>query len=187
MLAYHGDKSIKTKYLQRVKLHAAADELIKGKGWENGKGCAIGCTLEAYDHSRYPIELGIPEALARLEDVIFEGLPNGKAKAWPAAFLAAIRPGADLSLVQWKFLHWLQIENHKFAIKRKFPAEVVNTIKQCANTLIPFTKGEKFNKSAARSVARSAAQSAESAAWSAESAAYVKMSHKLLKLLKAAK
>jgi len=100
--AYHGDPAIKAKYLDRVRAHAAADALTQGIGWENGKGCAIGCTLEAYDHSRYPVELGLPEWLARLEDAIFEGLPHAEAMAWPESFLEAIHPGADLEPVRHK-------------------------------------------------------------------------------------
>ena len=48
---------------------------------------------------------GIPEALARLKDCIFAELPKHQARLWPEAFIAAIPPGADLSLVVWKFLH----------------------------------------------------------------------------------
>jgi len=60
LIAYHGNPKIKEKYLKRVKAHAKADRLIQGIGWENGKGCAVGCTLEAYDHAAYETELGIP-------------------------------------------------------------------------------------------------------------------------------
>ena len=60
MKSFHGDVKVKVKYINRVKAHQLADNLIKGQGWENGKGCAVGCTLEAYDHSRYEVELGIP-------------------------------------------------------------------------------------------------------------------------------
>lgn len=42
MLAFHNDASVKEKYLVRVRAHAAADQLIHGAGWENGKGCAVG-------------------------------------------------------------------------------------------------------------------------------------------------
>lgn len=66
MKAFHNDHSIKEKYLARVKAHREADNLIRGTGWEDGKGCAIGCTLEAYNHSLYPDELGIPTWLARI-------------------------------------------------------------------------------------------------------------------------
>jgi hypothetical protein len=77
MLAYHGDPAIKDKYLSRMRAHRAADELVAGVGFKkNGKvqGCAVGCTFDVYDHSRGPIEIGVPEVLIRLEDSIFEGL-----------------------------------------------------------------------------------------------------------------
>jgi hypothetical protein len=107
MLAYHNDPAVKAKYLRRVRAHAKADRIIQGTGWDNGRGCAIGCTLEAYDHARYPIELGIPVGLARLEDQIFERLPESEAMKWPAAFLSAIPVGADLTLVWPRFALWL--------------------------------------------------------------------------------
>ncbi len=105
--AFHNDPKIKAKYIRRVRAHRKADQLIKGIGWENGKGCAVGCTLRAYEHDRYPTELGIPEVLARLEDAIFEGLPNVEAQGWPERFLSAIKPGADLAQVWSRFVLWL--------------------------------------------------------------------------------
>jgi len=93
MLTFHNDPAIKAKYLSRVIAHQNTDNLVRGIGWEDGKGCAVGCTLENYDHSRYPIELGIPEWLARLEDTLFEGMSLDKSKTWPEKFLAAIPVG----------------------------------------------------------------------------------------------
>ena len=166
MKAFHDDPAVKQKYLDRVIAHRAADNLVKGKGWEDGKGCAIGCTLESYSHSRYPIELGIPEMLAHLEDCIFEGLPNGDSQQWPERFLSAIELGADLSLVGWKFLHWLLTESLIGAYDHKL---VRDAVQQCAAVLEPLTRGKKVNQSAA-SAAWNAAESAESAvsaAWNA--------------------
>ena len=40
----------------------------------------MGCTLHSDKHSQYPIELGIPEELAHLEDHFFEHLPVKEAK-----------------------------------------------------------------------------------------------------------
>ena len=107
LLAYHNDMATKVKYLARVRAHREADELIRGTGWDGKNGCAVGCTLEAYDPQRYETELGIPVALAYLEDRIFEGLPDDDSTAWPERFLAAVPVGADLGRVQWQFLHWL--------------------------------------------------------------------------------
>jgi len=174
MLAFHNDTAIKEKYLTRVAAHRAADELIHGTGWSNGKGCAIGCTLENYDHSRYPIELGIPEILARLEDCIFEGLKNGKAQEWPERFLSAIRPGADLSRVGWQFLHWLLTRSGIGSYDHPI---VKDAVAQCAEVLLPLTRGDPVDESAwsaaesAWSAAESAASAAASAASAAESAA----------------
>jgi hypothetical protein len=110
MKAFHDDSEIKAKYLARVRSHRAADELIRGKGWDGHRGCAIGCTLEAYDHSRYPIELGIPEQLAHLEDWLFERLPVADAMAWPERVLSSIHVGADLSRVWPELAIWMLVD-----------------------------------------------------------------------------
>ena len=104
LLAY--PRNNKAMYLARVQAHREADELVQGIPWEtNGttRGCAVGCTLHCYDHARYPKLLGVPEELAYLQDAIFEGLPQAEALAFPEAFLSAIQPGADLSLVWPRF------------------------------------------------------------------------------------
>jgi hypothetical protein len=102
MKAFHGDPAIKEKYLARLKAHHEADEIIQGTGWENGRGCAVGCTLNNYSPVTYETELGLPEWLAGLEDRIFEGLPPVMAKQFAVDFLNAVRVGADVSEVQFK-------------------------------------------------------------------------------------
>ncbi len=111
MLAFHGDPAIKERYLIRLKEHAALDEIIKGKYWENGKGCAVGCTIHSANHSNYESELGIPQTLAYLEDRIFENLPNEFAMTWPMRFLESINVGTNLELVWPKFVYWLLIDS----------------------------------------------------------------------------
>lgn len=44
LLVFHGKPAVKAKYLKRVRAHAKADEIVSGRYWENGKGCAVGCT-----------------------------------------------------------------------------------------------------------------------------------------------
>lgn len=108
MKAYHNKPEIKAEYIARVRAHREADQLVQGCGyWRDGKGCAVGCTIHGSSHAAYESELGIPQAIARLQDGIFEGLPKEKAQAWPEQFLEAIAAGADLSQVVDKFLHWL--------------------------------------------------------------------------------
>lgn len=38
--AFHNDQAIKNKYVARVIAHREADNIIRGTGWDNGKGCA---------------------------------------------------------------------------------------------------------------------------------------------------
>ena len=193
MLAFTNTTHTKDEVLAQIRAHALADEIVKGQYWEGGRGCAVGCTLHSDNHAEYEPRFGIPQMLARLEDCIFEGLPNKTAKVWPERFMLAIRPGVDLSLVGWKFLHWLLTdETINPGITH---SSVKSAVKRCADLLLPLTKGEKADSSAesaamdAESAARSAesaesaesadsaecaarsAESAERAAWSAESAA----------------
>jgi hypothetical protein len=107
MIAFHGKTKIKKQYVARVLAHQKADEIVKGQYWKEGKGCAVGCTIHGSDHAQYETELGIPRVIARLEDGIFEALPNDLAQAWPARFLKAVPVGADLSNVWPQFAVWL--------------------------------------------------------------------------------
>jgi hypothetical protein len=178
-LAYHNDPSVKDKYVNRLAEHRRLEHLTQGVGWEhNGvtKGCAVGCTLEKYDHSLYPVELGLPEWLARLEDHLFEALPKGKAEQFAIDFLTAIPVGADIEPVR----HRLAIVRQEAALER-LKDNKEPYADQCRNAIglvIAWHNSELINagqESAAESAARSAAWSAESAArsaaWSAESAA----------------
>jgi hypothetical protein len=151
MKAFHGKKTIKAKYLSRIRAHAAADEIQKGFYWQRGRGCAVGCTVHGDDHAAYETELGIPVWLALLEDWIFEALPMGKAKRWPERFLSAIAVGQDLE-----------------AIKKPFLAFVVADAKESAR-LAEARAASTAARTTARAAARTAA--AKAAAWAARAAA----------------
>lgn len=130
MKSYHNNPAIKQKYIDRVKEHQRLDNLVQGYGyWENGKGCAVGCTLEVdnYVHEQYPIELGLPEWLAHLEDHLFENLPKEDSRNWPLEFLQAIPVGVDEKVfdgVRDRFqIFWL--ERQKTQIEQsKYPSVV---------------------------------------------------------------
>ena len=174
LIAYHNDPSVKDAILAQLAAHREADELVQGYGyWDDGKGCAVGCTIHSSDHMEYEDRFGIPVMLARLEDSVFEGLPVKQARQWPERFMSAISPGTDLSRVGWKLLHWLLTDetvnpgiNHP---------TVRDAVKRCADIIADLADGKKVDPSAAESAAwsaaRSAAWSAKRAAWSAESAA----------------
>lgn len=157
MKAFHNDEAIKLKYLERVQLHAKMDEIIKGQYWQGGRGCAVGCTIHSSEHANYETELGIPEWLARLEDCIFEGLPNERAKLWPEEFLSAINIGADLSKVEAPFIIFILKSTLDNFDHKEYP-DVKSAIDTCINL---YERGD-LNKSAA----------------------YVKFANKLLELLR---
>jgi hypothetical protein len=182
LTAFHNRSAVKEKFLTRLRAHAEADEIVQGTSWEHGKGCAVGCTLHQYDHHAYEEELGIPEWLARVEDSLFEMLPNTEAKKFPLQFLEAIPLGADLEPVKWKFCAFLMKENIDRVLSLDIEAglkeQIVAAIREVLRLHELEVKGEPVSaRSAARSAAESAAWSAawsaaESAAWSAaESAA----------------
>lgn len=106
LISFHGEQEIKDFYINRLKQHYEMDEIVKGTYWENGKGCAVGCTVHSDSHDAYTTELGISWRLAMVEDSIFENLPNDQAKEFPLQFLNAIPVGIDTDLVFKKFIIW---------------------------------------------------------------------------------
>ena len=166
MLAYHNDETIKVAIIAELRDHAANDRLVKRYFWKNGKGCAVGCTIKSGNHVEYETRFGIPQVLARLEDRIFEGLPNDVAMAWPVRFMSAIKPGYDLSLVGWKFQHWL-LTDEKVNPGINHPL-VKDAVAGVASLIAKLANGEKVDAESAAMAERSAARSA---AWSAASAA----------------
>ena len=123
MIAFHGDAQLKRDLLMEVADHRLHDQIIKGTYGQgsNGdwKGCAVACSIHSLnrkngrkrydtsDHSAFEPLAGVPRQLAHLQDYIFERLPEPKHIDWPERFWAAIQPGADLSLVAPRFVHWL--------------------------------------------------------------------------------
>jgi hypothetical protein len=124
MIAYHGQPDLKAKFLEQIALHEAADR-IQHTGYANFKmngerrftgGCAVGCSLESLrvieglktivhsDHTLYERYLGVPQALARLEDRLFENITVKDSLTWPRRFAEAIPIGADVAMVMPRFL-----------------------------------------------------------------------------------
>jgi hypothetical protein len=176
--AYHGQPAIKAKYLRRVRAHAKADEIVAGQYWENGKGCAVGCTLHSNQHAAYETELGIPEVLARLEDGLFERIYKHDAafaKSWPEKFLKAPKPGADLSMVWPRFALWLLVDPKdgvlRFA-KTDKTRKAINGVADLYKRWIGGVKPKRNEWLKARNCAYDAAYYAANAAYYAANAAY---------------
>lgn len=196
MKAYHGDPQIKTGILKQLEAHRAADQLVKGVYWSAGKGCAVGCTIHSGNHMEYEHRFGIPVILARLEDCIFEGLPNDQAMGWPIRFMSAIPVGSDLSLVGWRFLHWLLTDEISISVSDDTEIENINVqcrsaIADCAEILRLKAKDLSVTARAtahavhvaARATARATAHAADAAYAAAYAAAYTRMAAKLIQLI----
>lgn len=181
-LAYHSDPAIKRKYVNRMKSHRAADELVQKCTWEsNGhqRGCAVGCCFHDYNHSKGPVEIGYPEELMHLDDAIFEGLPASEAGDWAVRFLQAAKPGADLSLVFARFAVWNLTDEKWGAVA--LPDQPAEAIECCRNVAAlwqrvidgepletlrrEFRKQEDLAGAWAGAWARAAARAAAARAW----------------------
>ena len=47
LIAFKNTTVTKPVILKQLRAHAKADEIVKGLYWENGKGCAVGCTVRS--------------------------------------------------------------------------------------------------------------------------------------------
>jgi hypothetical protein len=191
MQSYLNDPKLKTDFIKEVLWHYETDKIIKGSYGDNAspeKGfCAVGCSIHSlnrmkgkdYDtskHKVYETELGIPEWLARLEDAIFEGLPNELAMKWPLRFAKAIPVGVNLEPVKWKVSIFILSESIErvlgLDISDDLKKQVVDAIRDVLVVHEQAIKTGVWAWSAAESAAESAAGSAAWSAWSAaESAA----------------
>lgn len=172
LLSYHGDPAVKRKYIERFAAHRAADAVVQGVAYRNGRGCFVGCTLEKYDHSRFPTELGWPVWLGRLAEAIFEGLPREEAPQFGTDLLAAVPEGVDLE----PLLHTVAIPRmeRNLVLLRQMPDSdvlrqvivVTEQVRDChAMTLRGEVPDWESAVAAARSV-RAAVRSAEAWWWS---------------------
>jgi hypothetical protein len=193
MQSYLNDTKLKKEFVAEIKWHQDQDKIIKDtyQQGSNGdfKACAVGCSIhslnrmkhKSYDtsnHKVYETELGIPEWLARLEDTIFEGLPNELAMKWPLRFAKAIPVGVDLEPVKWKISVFILSENIErvlaLDISDDLKKQVVDAIRDVLVVHEQAIKTGVWDGSAAESAARSAESAARSArskhwaaAWSA--------------------
>ncbi len=105
--AYDDNPEIKETLVAQVQAHYDADEIIHGKYWEDGKGCAVGCIVHSSQHQKFDAIFGEGgESCAYLLDALFELMPNCTAKELPRRFVGAIKPGADLRMVVPQWIYW---------------------------------------------------------------------------------
>lgn len=210
----------KQEILTEMYKHKAADAFIKntyGETDESGKffGCAVGCSLKSIGqikgididtsrHVLYEKYVDVPEWLARLQDRIFEGLPDKERTEWPTRFWEAINEGSDLNEIKTPFLIYIVKEALAAAKTAKYDEaenpqvkEAFEKVEVASNKVIEaLESGDEHKLKAARAAAHAAYAAADAAAHAAayaaadaayaaaKAAAYVKHSEKLLELMK---
>jgi len=94
-----------------VAAHIAADALVRGSYWKpsknavGGQGCFISCLTHSNDPTPAFERFGLPVAVLRIAENIYEALPYDDGIAFFAALPDAVgRDGKDLSRVHWGFL-----------------------------------------------------------------------------------
>lgn len=179
LVSFKNDPNLKAMFLAEIIRHREADQIVKGTyGTGRGadwRGCAVGCSVRSlnirlgrdystWDYSAYERELGISQWLARLEDIIFEGLPLNKAVLWPEQFTEAVPVGVNLEPVRPRFCAFLMQENiervGRLPIADDLKQQVVGTINGVLALHLSAIETGQWDESAAES-----ARLAGSLAW----------------------
>ena len=173
ILSFNNDAKIKESLIARMQKHIEADELLQKATGRDGKGCTVWCALNngdiqyGYNHSAFPEVLGLPEWLAHLQDIIFEGLSVDDAKQFSSDWPKAIPVGKNLEPVKWKFCAFLMEQNIERVLLLNISEDLKKQVVAAINGVL------SLHQSAIETGEwdESAAESAGSAAWSAWSAA----------------
>jgi hypothetical protein len=155
------------KLQTEVQRHVEADRVVQG----SYATCFIGCLARGLNAPEFlEREYGIPLAVSRIAESIFEGLTPDEAPLFFAAFPRAVESdGKDLSRVVWQFLA---------AELRSLPPvtpdlqAVINRVIDGMGLLADGKKWSEEDARAAEAAARAAARAAElTADWAAARAA----------------
>jgi hypothetical protein len=156
-----GAKS-RREVLRRIARHRNADEIVQGIGFDaglgkHGKGCAIGCSLNKYDHNEYVRVLGVPLGVARLVDRIHDGLPRDLSLDWPGRVAKALTVAQRTDRIVDRYLFWMLDDELK-----KYPT---------SNAVADLYRRRLAGDEPKRSEWSDAADAAAAARWSAAAAA----------------
>jgi hypothetical protein len=151
-----------------VAAHIAADAVVQGNYWKDGKGCFIGCLAHSSNAEKLGERFGLPLPLVRICENIFEALPPDEAKGFFAAIPNAVeRDGKDLARVHWAFLA------SELRALPKVPDEVQAGIDPVIAGMDLLAVGKEWPGAAdAARAAANAAYAAANAAYAAANAAY---------------
>lgn len=107
MKSFNGSHQAYEEWGKQLKYHAERDELIQGTGWDNGKGCFIGCSIHDYSHQKFAKLFDVPEAIPRLADMLFENTDEAEAREFALAIWESMQVAVDYSKFTHYWHHWL--------------------------------------------------------------------------------
>lgn len=158
--------------IRMAQAHQDADRFAQGRWWENGKGCSLGCMFHAdnTNNDNYCLTAeqttGIPYAINRFQERIFEWLPKNGAKLWTLQFYQLRPSEKDLSQVIDHLMLWiLGVE-----LRREDVWEEIKQFPNCA-AAVENVAARSRRKIAGETIDRTIWREVERAAFAARAAA----------------
>ena len=185
-LAFHGDAELQAEMHKSCLEHIEQDKVVQGKynkgEGANFQGCFIGCISNGMRKDQKDFSstknvfdaYGFPAPLTKICETIFEGLPEGAHSKFFKNATFAPKLGVDISLVHWKFLHWMvkdTLKKHGNKEVRKGCSKSIAVLKDLSNGVNVTKKRSAAAADAAAAAAYAAADAAAAAAYAARAAA----------------
>lgn len=133
--AFHNKDSLKQKVIFRMEQHIKADQLVQGTGYDKstGKGCAVGCSIDCYDHQSFADTLGLDIWIPQMYDTVHEGISAKHFKKFDMDFIKSIPVGmttkqSDLVRLQLFYFMLTEIIPSEFQ-KYKEIADIIELFK----------------------------------------------------------
>lgn len=112
--AFYNKPSTKQLYLDRMRAHRLAGQIVQDKYWwdqSSFTGCAIGCLTHSSHLEALQSALNIPKALGKLAGLLHSFMDKNRSIFWGEELLNAMTTGGDISGVIDGFILWTLTNN----------------------------------------------------------------------------
>lgn len=134
--AFQNKQSLKQEIVSRMKEHIKLDQLVQGTGYDEslGKGCAVGCSINCYNHQSFADTLDVDLWIPQIYDNLHEGINVKHIAKFNLDFLNSIPVGMSKEqsdMVRLKLFYFIltKIIPSKFQ-KYKEIAAIIDLFKQ---------------------------------------------------------
>ena len=142
--AFYNKPSTKQFYLDRMRAHRLAGQIVQAKYWwdkSSFTGCAIGCLTHSEQLEALQSGLNIPKALGKLAGLLHSFMDRNRSIFWGEELLNAITTGADISGVIDRFILWTL--THDDALRRYAVHEELDLIEHVLELFSQRMKGHE--------------------------------------------